>query len=84
MLRVVLPTKVARSRLRLSPETIRVERRSWPAWVTCPGRSETPKGDRRVSCSPFKRGELAAKLMPSQRLKQSALETKERLLEHYC
>ena len=82
MLRGVLPTKEARSRLRLSPEAIRVERRSWPAWVTCPGRSGTPKDDRRVSCSPFKRGELAAKLMPRLRLRPLALETKERLLEH--
>ena len=82
MLRGVLPTRVARSRLRLSPETIRVERRSWLAWVTCPGRSGTPKGDRRVSCSPFKRGELVAKLMPKLRPKPLALRTKERLLEH--
>ena len=82
MLRGVLPTRVARSRLRLSPAAIRVVRRSWPAWVTCPGRSGTPKGDRRVSCSPFKRGELAAKLMPRLRPRLLALETKERLLEH--
>jgi len=82
MLRGVPPTRVARSRLRLSPETIRVVRRSWLAWVTCPGRSGTPKGDRRVSCSPFKRGGLVAKLMLKLRLRQSALRTKERLLEH--
>ena len=82
MLRGVLPTREARSRRQLSLATIRVERRSWPAWVTCPGRSETPKGDRRVSCSPFKRGELAAKLTPRPRLRRLALDTKEKLLEH--
>jgi len=82
MLRGVLPTRVARSRRQLSLATIRVERRSWPAWVTCLGRSETLRGDRRVSCSPFKRGELAAKQMPRPRPRPSALETKERLLEH--
>ena len=82
MLRGVLPTRGARSRRRLSPATIRVERRSWPAWVTCLGRSETLRGDRRVSCSHFKRGELAAKLTLKLRLRRLALETKEELLEH--
>lgn len=82
MLRGVLPTRGARSRRQLSLATIRVERRSWPAWVTCLGRSETLRGDRRVSCSHFKRGELAAKLTPRLRPRRLALETKEELLEH--
>jgi len=80
MLRGVLPTKVARSRRQLSLATIRVERRSWPAWVTCLGRSETRRDDRRVSCSLFKRGGLAAKQMPGLRPRQSALETKEQIV----
>jgi len=78
MLRGVLPTREARSRRQLSLATIRVERRSWPAWVTCLGRSETPRGDRRVSCFPFKRGELAAKPTPRLRPRRSALETRGR------
>jgi hypothetical protein len=84
MLRGVLPTREARSRRRLSLATIRVERRSWPAWVTCLGRSETLRGDRRVSCSHFKRGELVARQMLRLRPRQSAHETKERrrLLEY--
>jgi hypothetical protein len=82
MLRGVLPTREARSRRRLSLATIRVERRSWPAWVTCLGRSETLRGDRRVSCSHFRRGELAAKLTLRLRLRRLALETKEELLEY--
>ena len=82
MLRGVLPTKGARSRRRLSLATIRVERRSWPAWVTCLGRSETLRGDRRVSCSHFKRGELVVKLTPRQKPRPLALETKEELLEY--
>ncbi len=82
MLRGVLPTREARSRRQLSLATIRVVRRSWPAWVTCLGRSETLRGDRRVSCSHFKRGELAAKLTLRLRLRRLALETKEELLEY--
>lgn len=74
----MLPTRGARSRRRLSPATIRVVRRSWPAWVTCPGRSETPKGDRRVSCSHFKRGELAASQMPRRKPLLLVQETRER------
>jgi len=76
------PTKVVSSVLRLSPETIRVERRSWHAWVTCLGRSETRRDDRRVSCSPFKRGGLAAKQMPRLRPRRLALRTKEKPLEY--
>jgi hypothetical protein len=78
MLRGVLPTRGARSRRQLSLATIRVERRSWPAWVTCLGRSETLRGDRRVSCSPFKRGGLAARLMLRLRLRRLALEIRGR------
>lgn len=73
----VRATRAARSRPLLSQGIIRVGLRSWLAWVTCLGRSGTPKDGPRGCFSRFRLGGLAVKQTPGLRPRRLAQGTEE-------